>query len=155
MKILLDLLKDVYLFKKFTEEELRKIARFSHKKTYAPGDSIIYEGAIASSMYLIEFGSVKLLKKSKDQDQKIGVLGSGMHFGELPFIDNLERGLSVEVIEKSIIYEISYTELKNELDTDSKMAARFYFEVAHFLSIRLRNITFDLAFAREQNLKHF
>ena len=150
-----NLLHKIYLFEKQTPDNISKISRITEKNTYALGDMILNEGEKADRMYLIEYGSVKLVKSTGNSEQQIGLLGSGAHFGELPFIDGLERALSVEAIERSTIFEIPYDSLEKLLEEDPLMASLFYQEVAHFLATRLRESTLDLSFIKEHNLKHF
>ncbi len=155
-KSIFSLLQGIYLFRFFTEEELHNVASISTKKSFSAGDSIIVEGSKAQSMFVVCYGSVKLMKSTDDDDETpIGVLASGAHFGELPFLDHLKRGLNIVAIENSLIYEISYQALEQLLTDNIYLSSAFYKAVSIFLGTRLRAITTDLTFAREKNLKHF
>lgn len=155
MSKLRDLLRNIYLFKTFTDEELDTIAGLAVKKDVGQGGRIFYENADADAMYVVEYGTIKFLKKdSEGEQQEIRVLGPGAHFGELPLLDGEKRSLTAEATENSVLYEIPFTKLKAALDADNKIAADFYREVAHFLVVNLRRSTQDLTVAREIQHRH-
>ena len=150
-----DLLKQIYLFKHFNDDELKKMAHIAEKQIYAPHDVIFYDGDVADAMFIIDYGSIGLVKEINGEERQLDVLGSGMHFGEMPFIDKSNRALTIKAIEKSEIYKITYKNLQDAFTKDSRLAADFYHEIAHFLAFRLRKTTTDLSFAKEKNLRHF
>ncbi len=153
MNKLHDLLKGIYLFKHFDNDELAKIAKIAKAVPHAPRSIIFYDGDPASVMYVVQFGTVRLLKKGAEEDQEIAKLGPGSHFGEMPYLDESMRAGTVEAIEQSTILEISYSDLKKTLDGDNKMAADFYREVAHFLAVRLRKLSADYSELREKTIR--
>ena len=150
-----DLLKNIYLFQNFTDSELDKLAEIANKVVFNGGDTIFYEGSEAKSFFVLEYGSVKIMKKASEDSTLISTLGPGMHFGELPFLDDNTRSATVEVVERSELFEIKYADLTKTLEADDKMSSDFYTSLAYFLAARLRQVTTDLSFAREQNLRHF
>lgn len=155
MSNLRDLLRNIYLFKTFTDEEIDLIAGLAQKKEIAPGARVFNENSAAEAMYVIEYGTIKFLKKDSEGDQQqIRMLGPGAHFGELPLLDGEKRSLSAEAVEKSVLYEIPFDKLKAALEQDHKIAADFYREIAHFLVVNLRRSTQDLSVAREIQNRH-
>ncbi len=150
-----ELLKNVYLFKKLSDEELDTIAGLCDKKTYSSGDTVFYENDEAKSLYIVQHCSMQVSKKAAEDDQKINIIGPGMHFGELPFVAEAKRSARVEAAENSTLIEIPYEKLKQALDSDVKLASEVYYSISHFLAARLRKVTTDLSFAREKNLRHF
>jgi len=151
----IDLLKKIYLFQDFTQDELLKLSKIATIRIVNPGDTIFYEKAEATALFVIDYGSIKILKKAQDGNEIVNTLGRGMHFGELPFLDGLGRSATAEALEKTELIEIPYKELNETLNGDSKMSTDFYISMSHFLAAKLRKVTTDLSFAREHNLKHF
>ena len=154
MSVVRDLLKNIYVFNQFTPKELDRIAQVSERVTYNAGNPIITEGHKADAMYVVEHGTLRMLKSGEDE-HIMGLLGSGAHFGELPFLDGMPRALSVEATEKTILIVIPYDKLEQVLASDPTLAAKLYKEIARYLSSRLRKVTTDLSFVRQKNLKHF
>jgi CRP-like cAMP-binding protein len=77
------------------------------------------------------------------------MLGSGAHFGEQPFLDGMNRQLTVRCQEHCTIYVLPFDKLRTYLDADSSVAADFYRALAHFLSTRLRKVDRELAVIKE------
>lgn len=151
-----NLIKNVYLFKTLTEDELNLINEIAEMKTYNAGDVIFSQSSDSAAMYVINFGSIRIQQKTKDGDDlEVAVLGTGSHFGEMSFLDQQKRSATAVAIEKSDIVSISYDDLKKIIDADVKIAKDFYQSLSHFLIARLRITTNDLSFARQKNLSHF
>ena len=151
------LLQNIYLFQNLSGPELREVSSICDKINYTSGDIVIAEGEKADAMFVVEYGSLNLHKRSAQGEQNIGMLGSGSHFGELPFVDaGVEtRALTIEATESSVLFKISYAKLENLLSNDLQLSYKFYKALAHYLSSRLRTVTLDLSFAKEKNLKYF
>lgn len=120
------------------------------------GDEIFSEKDEASAFYVIKMGSVKISHRNSNGDEmEIATLGSGSHFGEMAFIDGERRSATAVALEKTEIMRADFRKLREIMDGNPKLAAKFFRSLAHFLSGRLRQTTNDLAFAREKNMRHF
>ncbi|MDZ4676234.1 MAG: cyclic nucleotide-binding domain-containing protein [Oligoflexia bacterium] len=151
-----EILKNIYLFKEFTHEELEPIQKLCRVGKANNGDTIFFQGDEAKSLFIVQFGSVHVQQKAKNDDNiEVTMLGTGSHFGEMPFLDGERRSATVLAAEKSEIIEIDYENLKKYLSTNSTVSSKFYKNIAGFLCGRLRMTTTDLSFAREKNLHHF
>ena len=150
------LLRNIYLFKEFNDDELSSVEKACSTDSLATGDEIFSEKDEASAFYVIKLGSVKIShKNSKGDDMDVATLGTGSHFGEMAFIDSERRSATATAIERTEILRADFRKLREILDGNPKLAAKFYRSLAHFLSGRLRQTTTDLAFSREKNLRHF
>lgn len=147
-----DLLKNVYLFKDMLEDELSRLAGIAKSKSMATGDAVFREGEAATALYVIKFGSVRLKHGARSEDVAVATLGAGSHFGEMGFVDDVQRTASAEALEHTELLQIDYSDLSRVLKEHPMMAMRFYRSMAHFLATRLRQTTHDLAFAREARL---
>jgi len=151
-----NLLQNVYLFKGLTQPHLDMIGEVASIETYSPGDDIFTQGDKAMALYVVKFGSVRILQRTHSGESiEVAALGAGSHFGEMAFVDGELRSASASAIEKSEIIYIPYTNLEKLLKTNPAIAVHVYRELAHFLCGRLRMTTQDLGFAREKNLSHF
>ncbi len=150
------LLQNIYLFKELDKNELAQVESIVKEKSYSPGEEIFSRGDTAEAMFVIKMGGVSIRNQStKGDDIKIATLGSGSHFGEMPFLDNEKRSATASVMEPSSIIEIAYKDLKNLIDKNDKIAIKVYKALATYLGGRLRVTTQDLNYVKEINLRHF
>jgi CRP/FNR family transcriptional regulator, cyclic AMP receptor protein len=151
-----DLLKNIYLFREMSTDELRKIVELASLDTFQRGDEVFTQGDSAKALYVIKFGSVRIYQKGSAGDKiEVAILGTGSHFGEMAFIDGEKRSATAEIMEKSEIFRIDYEKLSGFLKSAPGTAVTFYRALTHFLCGRLRVTTTDLSFSREMNLRHF
>lgn len=151
-----DLLKNIYLFREMSTDELKKIAELAQLDTLQRGDEVFTQGDTAKALYVIKFGSVRIYQKGSAGDKiEVAILGTGSHFGEMAFIDGEKRSATAEIMEKSEIFRVDYDKLNAFLKSAPATAVTFYKALTHFLCGRLRVTTTDLSFSREMNLRHF
>jgi len=151
-----ELLRNIYLFKDMSRDEIDPILKACTTEMFGKGDVVFSQDDAANALYIIKFGSVRILQKTKNGDAvEVSVLGTGSHLGELPLVDDGKRSATVEANEKTELIRIDYAGLKSALHSNAMTAVKFYRALAHFLAGRLRVTTTDLSFAREMNLRHF
>jgi CRP/FNR family transcriptional regulator, cyclic AMP receptor protein len=150
------LLKSIYLFKEFNDDELVAVEKACSTDALGTGDEIFAEKDEASAFYIIKLGSVKIShKNSKGDEMDVATLGTGSHFGEMAFIDGERRSATAMAVERTEILRADFRKLREIMDGNAKLASKFYRSLSHFLCGRLRQTTTDLAFSREKNLRHF
>jgi CRP-like cAMP-binding protein len=151
----LSMLKSIYLFNEFSEDDLKKIAEIGTEKTIVSGQEIFSVGQEASAFYVVLMGSVKLTVNSGAGDEiQIRTFGTGSHFGEMPLIDGEKRSATVQAVETCHVLEIPYNNLKGLFEKDLSIACRFYRSAAKYLAIRLRATTTDLNQLKELKFHH-
>lgn len=150
------LLKGIYIFKDFDEEELNSVAQIAEEKTILAGHEIFIRGQPADAFYMISMGSVKIYSSTDAGDEhSIAALSTGDHFGEIPFLDHGKRTATAQANEMSRLIEVKYDKLTRLLEGNPLMAMKLYRSYAHFVALRLRTTLGDLNAARETRLKHF
>lgn len=145
-----EILKRIYLFSRFTPEELKTIAdKINHIQLHK-GEFLFNEGQEATSLYVVQYGTLQIFAHTGTGDD-IGVtnIATGDHFGELPFLDGEKRAGTVEALEPTELWEITYENLRKAFEKMPDMELKFYKEVSHYLVKRMRLLTHDLAYARE------
>lgn len=151
-----DLLKLLYLFKDLSDSELKLIQGIAKTTKYNPGDEVFSQGDRATALYLMQYGSIKIhLNDEKGDNIEITRLGTGSHFGEMPFLDGQARSASATVLEPSEVVEVDYDKLSAIMVDHQGIAVHFYRQFATFLAGRLRLTTKDLTFARSKVVTHF
>ena len=73
-------------------DELNFSAKFL--KTYGNAEVIFEEGTVGKHMYVIVSGSVRIVKRTGDEDAVVATLGKGELFGEMALVDSLPRSAS-------------------------------------------------------------
>ena len=100
LKERLNFLKAVSIFNVLDNNNLNAIAVGKLKCEFDVGQTIVYEGDVGQSIYIIKSGSVKCFKG----ETQVRILGSKVFFGESAVLFNTNRSLSVLVVEKTICF---------------------------------------------------
>jgi cAMP-dependent protein kinase regulator len=86
-------LEEVPLLSTLTPYERSKIADALETKKYPPGSTIIQEGDVGESFYILESGEAEVFKRGVDQPVKRYTKGG--YFGELALLNDAPRAASV------------------------------------------------------------
>jgi CRP-like cAMP-binding protein len=131
-----EVLVKTYLFQDLTPEQTDFIAAMLEKETLFRKDQyIIHEGDQDNSLFLIETGSVRLVRVDEQgQPRELMTLGVGEIFGELSLITGLPRTASVIANEDSIILELK----KESFDRLTKQYQNLKVKLALLVEQRLR-----------------
>src|SRR6187455_818299 len=76
-----DVLGQNFLFKQLDHAELGNLAAVVEPRTYAPGDYVVREGEIGTSLFLIAKGGVNVTKSL--EGHFLGYIGTGGCVGEM------------------------------------------------------------------------
>ena len=112
----LNFLKAISIFNVLDNVHLNSIALGMLKCEFEKGQTILYEGDVGQSIYIIKIGSVKCFKGEKE----VRFLGPRDFFGESAVLFSTNRSLSVLVEEKSICYQISESLLIDNIGEEYK-----------------------------------
>jgi len=139
-------LKKFLLFADFSQEELEKVRSISRKAKISQGEYAFHEDKPGDTLILLEWGTLKLAKKTKKgEDQELVQLGSGSYLGEMSFFDQGLRSASGLAMENCQITIIPIAGLISLLDKNPSMAAKFYKRMAMGISQRLKYMNEDFA----------
>lgn len=135
---------------------MKQVSALAQTESHNGGETIFIRGEPAKALYLIKFGTVKIRQTTKSGDTiDVATLGTGSHFGEMPFLDGAVRSATAVANESVELVTIPYERLSGVMDKNPGMAMKIFREMAIFMCGRLRSTTNDLEFAREKNLSHF
>jgi CRP/FNR family transcriptional regulator, cyclic AMP receptor protein len=84
-------LAGVPLFADFTKRHLRRLAKESDQQTFERGQTIVQEGMLGETLFVVLSGHAKVLRGRR----KVGEIVPGDFFGELSAIDGGPRTASV------------------------------------------------------------
>ena len=96
---LLELIRDVEIFKGLTQEELGEIAALCTSRQLQKGEELVREGEPGEEFYIISKGSVEVVVGiALPNPRTIVHLGEGQVIGEMALIDQGVRSASVRAI---------------------------------------------------------
>jgi CRP/FNR family transcriptional regulator, cyclic AMP receptor protein len=140
-----DSLRNIYLFKELTNDELAKVGRICEGREVMAGQDVFINGQAAESFFVIQQGTVKIKKStSKGDDLQLTSLSTGSHFGEMPYLTGESRTATAQATETTSLIEIPYKNLKSVLTEQLVISEKFHRALARFLAQRLKNTTGDL-----------
>ncbi|KAA3604674.1 MAG: cyclic nucleotide-binding domain-containing protein [Calditrichaeota bacterium] len=137
-------LKRCSLFAEFSQIELEKVISVAHKETIIPGDHAFHENEEGDNLIIIRLGTLRLMKIDTGGDAKqLALLGTGSYVGEMALFDEGLRSASGVAVERCDIWKIPYSELRELLENNVGMAAKFYKSMARGISRRLNYLNED------------
>ena len=92
---LLPALRGIDLFHPLSDEELNMVAARLRPLHYAAGERIIEEGAAGDSLFLVDRGEVRVLRRLGGTPREIARLGEGECFGEMAMLTGQQRTATV------------------------------------------------------------
>jgi CRP-like cAMP-binding protein len=138
-----DLIQDTFLFKFLNFEETLELAGLFRREKVKKGGLIIEEGSLGQALYLIEKGSVKVVKG--ESEEFLAELSRGELFGEMSLIENELTSASVIATSDVELLVIRRHEFENMLETRLDTALKVYKTFCHTLSERLRKTSQELS----------
>lgn len=135
---MIELLKNINIFKDLSEVSLEKISKLIEEKVYKKGEILFQEGEEGKGVYFIKEGKIKIYKSSVDGKEHIlHILEKGEMFAEVCILNGLPYPASAMAIEKSQVYIIENSKLEKLIITNSEIAI----EIIKLMSNRLVSIS--------------
>ncbi len=132
-----------------TEDELEKFAQIVKERHLPSGAILFREGEKGEALYIIAYGSIRILKTSKRGEEEIITLGTGAMFGELAMIDGSARSATAIAMEKSDLLEVTRDDLQQFFDEYPKIGLKLCLSMSRLITSRLRTTTNDLLFIKD------
>jgi len=85
------------------------------KENYEKGATIFFEGDPGDAMFIVENGSVEIIKAVEGGSIRLAILGDGELFGEMAIIDGGKRMASAVAHEDSVVLKIPREMLEAKL----------------------------------------
>ena len=131
----------VPILRPLTEAEMEEIISISRLLKVNREATVIREGELGNSMYIIVSGRARILKEARPGEQKtLATLGAGEVFGEMALIDKYPRSASVVTLMDSVLYQIDLDRFNELRDQWRPAAFKILRQLAPVLCKRIRNI---------------
>jgi CRP-like cAMP-binding protein len=137
-----NVLKNVYLFRDASPEELAALAAIAEAKAYMVEEYLYHAGDAADALFVIDTGTVDVILK--DKEIPLATVGSAQVLGELAFVDPSERLASAITREPTHLLRLPFAKLEQVFAAQPKLATAFYRQACVFLSRQLRQMAPDL-----------
>lgn len=102
---------------------------------FATGEMIFSEGDLGTEMFIIQEGSVEILKQFRGEEQELADLGQGDFFGEMSILEDLPRTATARAKSDCKVLRINGTTFDSMLRKNPEIAVR----MMRKLSRRLRD----------------
>ena len=127
------------LFRYFTEEERLRIEGIGQVRRIPTDAMLIRAGELDSSLFTIEDGHLDIVVMRDDEPTVVATVGPGDVLGEVSFIDDSPRTVSVKAGEDTTIRSWDKRTLSEALAFEPQLLAKFAVAMSELLVERLRD----------------
>ena len=143
---IINLLRDLELFKGLGDGELRKGARLFTQKLYRPGEKVFGKDDSGNEAYVVMRGQIEILLA--ENTTPIATLGQGKVFGELSFLDGGKRGAMAVAKQASIVLVMNRPQFFEMTQREPNLGLAVMRNIALELTVRLRRTNAALSTAK-------
>jgi CRP-like cAMP-binding protein len=117
-----DVLRRQYLLQHLREPDVERLAQFSRVEEIKKNKPVFKKHDVGKSMYVVISGRVKITSQSIDGREIVfNIMNPGEVFGEIAFLDGLERTADAWALEKCLLLSLERRFFMPLLDRDPKM----------------------------------
>ena len=129
------------LFRYFTEAERERVESIGRERRIAEGDYLINAGDTDSTLFAVEDGQLDIVVSDNGKLTVVATVGSGDVIGEVSFIDDSPRTVSVRARETTTVRAWDKRSLSEGLAFDPQLLAKFAVAMSELLVERLRDMS--------------
>jgi len=135
----IDYMRQVSVFKEFSEEELGILATVFRIRRYAPGDVLCMQGDTYASLFVLVAGGVRVYRRiSAEKDLELGRSEAFAILGQKSLIDGARRWETVEAFSDAVVLECLRDDFQRLFKANGVLAYKVLDFVITDLSNRLR-----------------
>ncbi|MBT3217178.1 MAG: cyclic nucleotide-binding domain-containing protein [Candidatus Marinimicrobia bacterium] len=132
-------LKQVPIFKGFTDKEFQDLEKLFHRRAYDAGEFVFKNRAPGEGMYIIMKGAVKITIGTRENNEQIlAELSEGSFFGELALFDDDPRSANAIATVQSDLLGFFTADLMTLNDRNPQMGNKILLNLGGVLGERLR-----------------
>lgn len=129
------------LFRYLTEAERDRVESIGEVKRIAEGAFLIRAGEIDSTLFAIEDGHLDIIGVDDGVRKVLATVGPGDVLGEVSFIDDSPRSVSVQAGEEAVVRAWDKRTLSEALAFEPQLLAKFAVAMSELLVERLRDVS--------------
>ncbi|HKR62909.1 MAG TPA: cyclic nucleotide-binding domain-containing protein [Thermoanaerobaculia bacterium] len=129
------------LFRYFTEAERTRIESIGEVKRMSEGAYLIRAGEIDSALFAVEDGRLDIVRMDEGRPVVVATVGPGDVIGEVSFIDDSPRSVSVKAGEETTVRAWDKRTLSEALAFEPQLLAKFAVAMSELLVERLRDLS--------------
>ena len=134
---IVDVLKQVSLFKGFSRSSLRELAEVMHQRDYRRNEFIYYEHDPGLGLYIVQQGRVRLLMEDQEGElQELRHAGENEFFGALSLLGESRRMESAEAVTETKVLGFFSPDLKTMLKRNPSLGAAAVMALARNLAVQ-------------------
>ena len=133
---IINLLRDLEIFKGLGDGELRKVARLFTQKLFRPGEKVFGKDDAGNDAYVVMRGQIEIVLE--ENTAPIATLGQGQVFGELSFLDGGKRGALAIAKQASILLVMQRPQFFELTQREPNLGLAVMRNIALELTVRLR-----------------
>lgn len=142
-------LKKISLFADFAddEERLKKVCKYTEVEKFSGGDTIIAEGELGDKLYILNKGTVRILKSTLSSEKytvTLLVADANIFFGEIALIDSDRRSATVTAESDCEVISINRKNYMDLCEHDPLLGYKITLNIAKKLSASLRKMNTDV-----------
>jgi len=128
------------LFRYFTEAERERVEGIGEVKRIARGEFLIRAGDTDSTLFAVEEGNLEIVSFDGAGQRVFAAVAAGDVIGEVSFIDDSPRSVSVRATEETTVRAWDKRTLSEALAFDPQLLAKFAVAMNELLVERLRDV---------------
>lgn len=139
-------LKEIEVFSKFSDPELKKLHSYGKMLKVRSKVNIVIEGERSSGLYILMSGRVSVYKSDDSTHNlaRFAILEEGASFGELSLFDDAPRSATVIAETDSLLFFLDANDFHRFLgESGPELKIKFYQTCAVYLAERFRKLNVD------------
>jgi CRP/FNR family transcriptional regulator, cyclic AMP receptor protein len=136
-------IKQIPLFRTFSEEECRHLEEIAARRVFHPGETVLQQGALSQEMWVLLEGKCEVVKQVDVGQQReivLATLEPYSNFGEMSFFHSAPHSASVRAQTHVELLCITRAEFDRLIACDSKVACKLAINTVHSLAERMRRM---------------
>ncbi len=128
------------LFRYFTAEERARIESIGELRRVAQDDDLIRAGESDATLFAVEEGRLDIVAVRDGHSTVVATVGPGDVLGEVSFIDDSPRAVSVRAGEETLVRAWEKRTLSEALAFEPQLLAKFAVAMCELLVERMRDM---------------
>jgi CRP-like cAMP-binding protein len=131
-------LREMGLFRHFTDDQLISMAKVLQPINFIDGDVVFTEGEEGTDLFLTREGRVHVTKDTPIGSQVVTTFGPGTLFGEISYIDSLERSATAIAVGDGSLFKIDAANLQTAIRADRDLGVSLLWSFWQTLADKVR-----------------